>query len=125
MGPLEKGLQDEMDALGTELNKAWEDHGDKFAKKIEKFKPKNLFEPGTGKPGVTAPDVATAAGAIPALGSQQVKKEIFGSFSAAALAAQGGSGDKTADKVDELKRQQAREHKEMLQVVRESGGLVA
>lgn len=100
MGPLEKSLSDEMNALGAEVNKSWEDHSKEFAATIDNYAPKiaELAGADISVGGGAEGAAAAIAAATPAAGTS--KQKTFGSFSAAALAAAGGgSGDPGADKI--------------------------
>jgi hypothetical protein len=124
MGPLEKSLKDELDSLSGELGKKWEDHGNKFAKKIAKFTPTEA----TFSAIVKGQDeetkrrerqVTEAAAALPGK-----KKEVFGAFTASALlAGAGAGGDKTSTEVKELRKEARQHHRELVRSIREGGKL--
>lgn len=123
MGPLEKTLQDQLNGLAEEANKEWEKHNRTFAADIKRFVSGGGALPDSGTGGSVAPTFD--AGAAPGQGASAIRQEVFGSFSAAALAAQGGSGNKTTDAVKEQTKKQEKHHKELLEVISGTGAIIA
>jgi hypothetical protein len=87
MGALEKDLQGQLDGLMNEVGQKWDDHNSEFKKRIEKNTPANPFASPDGPGGAKGPGSGGVDGALPDLGKK--KSEVFASFSAAALQAQG------------------------------------
>lgn len=116
IGPLERQLKDDLNELGEQLNQAWEDHGEKFKKKVDKFTPKGtelktVIER-QEKQAQERRDMVAAANP----GGAQLKREVFGAFSAAALAAQGGHSpsDKVVKELVKQREEQRDQHRELV-----------
>lgn len=110
LGPLEAGLQRELNGLAEGLVMDFEKHNREFRKSIAQFAPGEFdaaqAEIAAGGEGGAA--VAAAAG-----GAQRTRDNVFASFSSAALMAQGQGASKDADKIvkaiHDAERRQTRE----------------
>lgn len=128
MGPLEKQLQDEMNSLGEEVNKAWEDNTKEFGAKIDKYAPKVAELAGIGAK-VGEQGAAEIAAVTPAAGAS--KEKTFASFSAAALAAQGAGGgvdpgsERVARAVEKAAREQEKRDNRLAARLEDGGGLTS
>lgn len=123
IGPLEKSLQEQLDGLGSKVVAGIEQHkkdmpalakefvaaGDPIAAMIAKQKENTA----SGGEEVSA---ATSGG-------NQAKRQVLGSFSAAALQAGAGGGDPTTSEVKGLRDDQKKQHKELVRAVQEGGAL--
>jgi hypothetical protein len=102
IGPLEQGLADDLAKLGDQVVKGWDTHLEKLPELTKEFVGEadpvaEMIEKGKSQ---SAERDKLVGDATPVAG--QAKSQVFGSFSAAAIAAQGsggGSGDPGADRV--------------------------
>ncbi len=121
MGPLEKSLKADLDALAVELTKEWEDHGRKFEARAAEFTPASKVGAVTGAGNQSEDARRQILNATSSFGAGAIKQQIYGSFSAAALAAQGGVGgsDPTTKELRDMRKEQREQHREMVRVTKE------
>lgn len=121
LGPLEETLQKEINRLGEEMVSSWEDHSRAFEMSIAEFAPKQREMAAAAANGVAA-----NLPAAPGRTARQSQGEVFSSFSAAALAAQGQGGG-GIDKVEKAIKEEGAKRKEdamaIVNAIRDNGGL--
>lgn len=93
MGPLEASLQAELDGLGAKLKTEWQQHSRDFKQRAAEFQPANIADAIRKAQSDAQQRSDQLAAATP--NAKAMASNIMGSFSAAALVAQGQGGGKS------------------------------